>query len=148
MGVSKYKNKKVEIDGLVFDSIKEGEFYTRQVERLKAGCISSFVVHPVYELQPKFQKNGKNYRAIMYEADFEITEKVTVDGIVREFIEVIDIKGLPTEGAKLKRKMFDFKYPEKCLTWLAWSKIDGGWIEYDQLVKNRARRKKEKKGGK
>jgi hypothetical protein len=44
----------------------------------------------------------------------------------------------------LKRKMFDYKYPDLTLQWISYSLKDGGWIQYDELKKLRAKRKKEK----
>jgi hypothetical protein len=56
-------------------------------------------IQPSYILQPKFTtKDGKNIRAIEYVADFEV---IYTDGT----IHVVDIKGMATPEAKLKRKM-------------------------------------------
>jgi len=135
--MSKYKNKKTKIDGIVFDSKVEGQYYLKLKDDREKGIVLHFDLQPVYELQPKFEKDGKKHRAIKIKADFRVIyagQKKT---------EVVDIKGHPSEGAKLKRKMFDYMFEEK-LIWLCFSKIDGGWIEYDQLIKNRKQRKKEK----
>lgn len=49
---SKYKNKKVEIDGIVFDSIKESERYLFLKEQQRLGIISNLRTHVTYELIP------------------------------------------------------------------------------------------------
>ncbi len=137
MKPSKYKSKKVEIDGITFDSTVEGNYYLQLKKKKEIGLVKCFKLQPVYELQSKFRKGDKNYRNITLKADFEIT---SCDG--SEFI--VDIKGHPTEAAKLKRKMFDYKYPDRNLVWISYSKIDGGWIEYENLKKARKERKKKK----
>lgn len=50
-------------------------------------------------------------RAITYVCDFYLIYK---DGRS----EVIDVKGMATPEAKLKRKMFLYKYPEENLLWV------------------------------
>ncbi len=134
---TKYNTKPVVIDGIWFQSGIEGQYYLGLKDNEKLGLIKSFILQPVYELQPKFRKNGKGIQAIKLKADFQVTLN---DG--SEII--VDVKGHPTEGAKIKRKMFDFKYPDRNLLWVAYSKIDGGWIEYEDLKKARKLRKKEK----
>jgi hypothetical protein len=49
-----------------------------------------------------------------------------------------------TPEFRLKRKLFDYKYPELELQCLNFSKIDGGWITIEDLDKARKERKKEK----
>lgn len=133
---SKYNNKKVVIDGFGFDSIVEGKYY-EQVKWLKAtGEILSFTLQPRYILQDSFRKDGVLHRKIEFVADFEIQH-------IDKTIEVIDIKGMITETAKLKFKLFEKKYDHK-LSLIAYSKIDGGWISIQQLAKNRKLRKKAK----
>lgn len=74
-------------------------------------------------------------RAIHYLADYEITWR---DGSVW----VIDIKGFADATAKIKRKLFWYKYPDKRFMWICWSARDGGWIEYEDLQKARAARRR------
>lgn len=126
------KKDKPVIDGFTFDSELEARYY---VENIKGSpIVNRFVVHPRYELLPKTTKHS----AVIYIADFEITYDEGTQ-------EVIDVKGLATETALLKRKMFEHRYPNIPLLWMCYSKMDGGWIEYNELQKARARRKKEKK---
>lgn len=50
-----------------------------------------------------------------------------------------------TPEFKLKRKMFDYVYPDKVLRCMNYSKMDGGWLDIEVIEKARAKRKKEKK---
>jgi len=134
MEETKYKSKKVELDGHIFDSKIEARYY-QQLKWLEENKqILFFLLHPRYLLQEAFEKNGKKYRRIDYVADFEIHH---LDG----GIEVVDVKGMETEAFKIKRKLFEKKYPHK-LSLVTYSKIDGGWITLEQLKKNREARKK------
>lgn len=94
---SKYKNNKTEVDGYVFASNLEAEYYSQLKLRLKAKDILSFRVQPKYILQEAFKKYEKTFRKIEYIADFEIKHN---DGS----IEVIDVKGYKTDVFRIKRK--------------------------------------------
>lgn len=139
--MSKYKNKKVVIDNIEFDSKHEAEYY-KLLKRLKEeGNIKDFELQKKFELQPAFKKYGKNHRDITYTVDFSI---YYLDGEV----EHIDIKGMATQASEMRRKMFDYLYPNLKLIWLQKSIKHGdenGWIEYDKLKKKRSLAKKEKK---
>ena len=134
------KNTKVrEYGDIIFDSVLEMRYYKEYVlPKISTGEIISCCMQVPYELQPKFYYNGIVQRAIIYKADFELTYKNGKK-------EVIDIKGFADATAKLKRKLFYFKYPLVNYKWICYSKIDGGWCEYDYVQKARAERKKEKK---
>ena len=90
--MNKYKSKKITIDWYTFYSIQESKYYEENKSKISR-------VHPKRTLQNSFEKNGKKYRAIEYEADFELYDET-----------VIDVKGLATSEAKLKRKMFLYRY--------------------------------------
>ena len=51
--MSKYHNRKVEIDGIKFDSTKEGERYLELKLLLKAGKIRDLQMQVEFELIPK-----------------------------------------------------------------------------------------------
>lgn len=106
---NKYKNKKVIIDGISFDSEKEGKRYLELKSMQQFGLIKDLELQKVYELQPSFRKNNKTYRKITYKADFSYLD------IEREQIVVEDVKGFKTEVYKIKKKMFEYKYPELTL---------------------------------
>lgn len=134
---SKYGAKKITIDGIVFDSKDEGKYY-EYLKKLKAqGKILNFELQPKYELIPSFKKNRKSYRAMTYTPDFLIYH---LDGTE----ELIDVKGMSTQQGEMRRKLFDYKYPDLKLTWIARSLKYGkdGWIEYGELQKIRRENRK------
>lgn len=101
----KYNNKKVEIDNFIFDSKHEADFYLRLKALRSAGEVQDIDVHPRYLLQEGFTKRGRSYRPIYYIADFQVMFK---DGTIK----VYDTKGMRTEVYKLKKKLFEHRYPE------------------------------------
>ena len=108
MTVNKYRNTKIIIDGIEFDSKKEGLRYKELRLLERAGLITDLKMQTSFELQPSFKRNGKTIRAITYKADFDY---MTKDG--RHIIE--DVKSPATEKDKvyrLKRKMFQYKYED------------------------------------
>ena len=60
----KYHNKKVECDGIIFDSIKEKIYYDELEVLRKAGEVIEFERQVTFELQPKFRHSGKTERAM------------------------------------------------------------------------------------
>lgn len=139
----KYNAQKIQLDGYKFDSKLEAEYYLHLKGRWAKGEIQEFSLQPKFELVPTFEKNGKRYRAITYVADFQV---VMPNGE----IEIVDIKGMETPDFKLKRKLFEYTQEHE-LKVIAYSKMDGGWIELDELKKRRRLRKKMKEmrlGGK
>lgn len=126
-------------DGIVFDSIMEMKYYRDVLCPLvESGDVVGYELQKPYELQPKFERDGKKVNPIVYVADFFIEYK---DG--KEV--VIDIKGCPDSVALLKRKLFWYKYPDLQYDWVCYSGIDGGWRPYEYVKQQRAIRKKIKK---
>lgn len=107
-GRNKYNAKKTVVDGIRFDSKAEARRYQELKLLERAGEIKGLVLQPKYLLQEAFQKNGKRYRAIYYIADFEYLD---VSGIIIE-----DVKGKKTAVYKLKKKMFERRYPDLTIT--------------------------------
>ncbi len=135
--MSKYKNKKVEIDGIKFDSKDESQYYLYLKKQKEDGKIKDFGLQQKFELQPSFKKDGKTHRAITYTVDFAVYKW---DGEV----EYIDVKGMETQQGLLRKKLFDYKYPDLKLIWVAKSLKYGvdEWIEYSELKKKRKAAKK------
>lgn len=133
---NKYNNKKVTIDGIEFDSKIEARYYEHLKELEKQGVVSEFLLQKKYLLLEGFDKNGKQIRPIHYIADFEVHY---ADGT----IEVVDIKGFETPDFRIKKKLFEYRYPFE-LKLITYSKIDGGWIELEDLKKARRERKKQR----
>jgi hypothetical protein len=102
--MNKYNARKTIVDGIKFDSRKESLRYCELKILLDAGIISKLELQPEFILQDTFTKNGKKYRAIKYRADFQYAE----DG--KTIIE--DVKGMKTPVYKIKKKMFEYAYPD------------------------------------
>ncbi|OAO27253.1 DUF1064 domain-containing protein [Staphylococcus capitis] len=134
--MSKYNAKKVEYKGIVFDSKVECEYYQYLEKKMNGVTYNRIEIQPRYELIPKFGDQRKTE----YIADFALY-------LDSDLIEVIDVKGMATTTAKLKAKLFRYKYPEVKLTWICKAPKYTGleWIEYDELIKVRRKRKREKK---
>lgn len=123
---------------IVFDSQLEMKYYRDVLCPMQeSGDIVCLELQKPYELQPEFTHDGKNVRPVTYVADFFVRFS---DG----HEEVIDTKGMPDSVAKLKRKLFWYKYPGITYRWICYSKVDGGWCEYDYVKKQRSIRKREK----
>lgn len=105
--MSKYNNRKTQIDMYVFDSALEAKRYKQLVLLQKAKKIQDLELQPHFLLQENFKKNGKTYRKIEYIADFKYIENGQV--------VVEDVKGKETEVFKLKRKMFEYQYKDLSL---------------------------------
>ena len=128
--VNRDKSKRT-YDGIVFDSELEMKYYKDVVmPGVASGEIVDYQLQKPYELQPKYRKERggrmETVRAINYVADFWLKYK---DGTT----EVIDTKGCPDTVALMKRKMFDYLYPDEHLRWIVYRKRRGGWIDYDTL---------------
>lgn len=123
-------------DGIVFDSQMEMRYYRDVVLPLaRSGDIRYYELQKEYELQPKFVRDGQSVRAITYVADFYVEYS---DGR----IEVIDIKGCPDGVARLKRKMFEYIYPDTAYRWITFVKKWGGWMDFDEIQRLRKANKK------
>ena len=99
MGRSKYNNKKIEVDGITFDSRREANRYKALKLLEKAGEISNIERQKRFELIPKqTDAKGITVRACCYVADFVYTDK---EG--RQIVE--DVKGMRTDVYKIKKKL-------------------------------------------
>lgn len=137
--MSKYNAKKIQYKGVVFDSKVECDYY-QYLERNLGKEYDHIELQPKYELQPKFDGN----KPIYYVADFALWKG-------DKLLEVIDVKGMPTPVAKIKAKIFRYQNRDIPLTWICKAPKYTGqeWITYEELIKVRRKRKKEKmKNGK
>jgi hypothetical protein len=100
--MSKYHNKRITIDNIIFDSLAESRRYQELKLLHQAGAIHKLRTHPRYTLLDAFECKGVKYRAIVYEGDFEYVENgVTV---------CEDVKGKVTQTFALKKKLFIKRY--------------------------------------
>lgn len=104
--MNKYFNKKVIVDGIKFDSKKEAKRFQELMILKKSGLIKELELQPVFELQEPYTNNkGEKVRAITYKADF-IYFDIHLDRYIVE-----DVKGYKTDVYKLKKKLFEYQYP-------------------------------------
>lgn len=102
----KYHNKIVEIDNIKFASKKEAKRYTELKWLEKAKLIKDLELQKSFELQPKYVNNNREHiRAINYVADFFYYDNE------KKIYIVEDTKGFRTDVYKLKKKIFEYKYP-------------------------------------
>lgn len=100
---NKYNAKKVEINGVRFDSKKEAQLYQKLENLQRMGIISELQRQVRFELVPK----QKDERAVHYVADYVFKEG---DKLV-----VADCKSAMTKKLPayiIKRKLFKWRYPE------------------------------------
>jgi hypothetical protein len=71
---SKYNNKRVEIDGYKFDSIKESNRYLELILLQTAGKISKLNLQPKFKICDESKWEGKKLRERYYIADFMYME--------------------------------------------------------------------------
>lgn len=103
---SKYRAIKTVIDGVTFDSRKEGRRY-RELRLLeRSGVIKDLCLQPRFLLQEAYSKNGKAVRKIEYIADFSYYD------LEKDKFVVEDVKGVKTDVYRLKKKIFEYKYPD------------------------------------
>lgn len=122
MSWHKYGNRKVAVDGIAFDSIREARRYKELKLLQQAGKISDLRMQVPFELVPAlYEHSGEVYtkgtkkgqpkrgkcieKAVTYIADFVYTE----DG--RQIVE--DTKGMRTKDYIIKRKLFRQIYGEQ-----------------------------------
>ena len=92
--MTKYNNRKVNVDGITFDSVREAHRYKQLAMLARAGQIQDLRVQVKYLLVPKQQGE----RAVDYYADF-----VYIDEDGQEVVE--DVKGKRTPVYIIKRKL-------------------------------------------
>ena len=108
---SKYRNKKTEIDGIVFDSKAEAQHYVDLKELKAKGAITDFRMQVPLEVIPTWHPPWKKgaQRGMTYVADFIVTY---VDG--RE--EIQDVKGssgYQTRDFINKKKTFEYLHKKE-----------------------------------
>ena len=101
--MAKFGNRKVERDGIEFDSIKECQRYCELKLMQRAGAISDLQLQVPFEWIPTQRIDGKlAEKAVNYVADFVYTQ----DG--QKVVE--DTKGMRTKEYIIKRKLLLERY--------------------------------------
>ncbi len=154
--MGKIYHKKTEVDGIIFDSQTEAEYYLYLKDQLNMKKIKKFEMQQEFVLQEKFlivdgeriEESNKDFKkmqrlnpgctiqAIKYIADFIVHHK---DGS----IQVVDVKGQKTVDFKLKEKMFNYKFPQYNKLYCV-VKYGGQWVEYNECQKIKREKKKQK----
>ena len=98
--MNKYRNRKTEIDGIVFDSKREAQRYAELQILQRAGKIRDLSMQVEFELIPK--QDGE--RACKYKADFVYHMADTGKMVVE------DVKGKRTREYIIKRKLMLYRY--------------------------------------
>ena len=128
--------------GITFDSETEMKFLQEWIEpKILSGEIVSYERQVPYILQEGFVNfEGKKILPIKYVADYVINFNNGSQ-------IVVDVKGQPDNTAKLKKKLFEFRYNDVPFYWYCRSiKYGNGdnWLTYDELEKKRKNYKKQK----
>ena len=101
--MSKYRSKRVTLDGITFDSIRESRRYAELMLLQRAGHISDLRLQVPFELIPSQRdSSGKVVeRKVRYIADFVYKDRSGE-------IVVEDAKGVRTEVYLLKKKLMRY----------------------------------------
>ena len=97
---SKYNANRIRVDGILFDSQLEADYYNDLKLQMKAGTIRGFCRQPEFVLQEGFG----DVRPITYRPDFIIFHN---DGTY----DIVDTKGFETQEFRRTRKLFRAKFP-------------------------------------
>ncbi len=114
----KYNNKKIEIDGVIFDSLKEGNRFKELLLLQRAGEIKDLRRQIVFELLPPLcepdtiGKRGGIHKGKTIESSVKyIADFVYFDNRKEKWI-VEDSKGFKTKDYIIKRKLFKWKFKD------------------------------------
>ena len=106
----KYGNRKVEVLGHKFDSVKEGRRYNELLLLLRAGKISDLKLQPEFPITIALKpvvirsKAYPNGRKVKYKADFSYVDNKTGKVVVE------DVKGMDLPVSRLKRAIVEAIY--------------------------------------
>ena len=104
--MTKYRNRKVTVDGIMFDSVREARRYGELKLLEKGGYISNLRLQVPYELLPNQTDIDGNVieRKVRYIADFVYYDNQKKQEVVE------DAKGVRTDVYRLKKKLMLDKY--------------------------------------
>lgn len=100
----KYRAKPCVIEGIRFASQREGRRFLELRMLEKAGEIRELELQPRFPLYALRASNGEVIKVADYVADFQFREGR--DGA----LVVEDVKGMPTETYRLKKRIFEAQY--------------------------------------
>ena len=130
--MSKYKSKKVEYQGYIFDSKFECTYYAFLQELVKQGKISSLQRQVKYCLLPRqVNEIGKfKFHPVEYKSDFEYDD-------IQGAHHTVDTKGFKTADFRIKQKLFYYRTNREieCVSYKE-AKKDELFSEIDKKMKN------------
>lgn len=104
---TKYRNIKAEYGGNMYDSRKEMRRACALDMLVRCGRVRDLERQRRFILQDGYTtRDGRSIRPISYVADFVYYDNDRCAWVVE------DVKGVRTDVYKIKRKMFEFRYPE------------------------------------
>lgn len=104
--VSKYRNRKTTVNGIVFDSKKEAQRYEELLLMLKSGEISDLRLQVEFTLQEAYTTYiGQKVRAIRYKADFTY-----INNNNEKVVEDVKSKATKTRTYEIKKKLLIDKF--------------------------------------
>lgn len=106
---NKYRNKKVEYNGIKFDSKKERARFITLKQLEKAGIIKELELQPKFLLLNTIHYKGKIYPKTYYKADFKYFDNEKGKYIVEDVKSSVTAKD---KVYRLKIKMLLAKYPD------------------------------------
>lgn len=129
-------------NGVTYDSLAELQFLQEYIEKkMVSGEIIKWERQVKFTLQEGFVYKGKKILPITYIADYIIYWNNNTRTIV-------DVKGNPDQVAKLKKKLFQYKYPNEDYVWMCRSikycEDGSNWLLYEDLEHKRKEDKKRK----
>lgn len=101
----RYGIKRVEVDGIMFDSADEGKRYRILKSEEAMGLITDLRMQVAYP----FQENGRH--CFTYKSDFNFVVVATGEEVVE------DVKGVKTDVYKLKKKLIEARYGIEITEW-------------------------------
>lgn len=129
-------------NGVTYDSLAELQFLQEYIEKkMVSGEIIKWERQVKFTLQEGFVYKGKKILPITYIADYIIYWNNNTRTIV-------DVKGNPDQVSKLKKKLFQYKYPNEDYVWMCRSikycEDGSNWLLYEDLEHKRKEDKKRK----
>jgi len=100
------KAKKTEVNGILFDSKTEADYYSILLEREDRGEIHSLSMQPQFEILPSFQLRKRKVRGMHYTPDFFY--------MIGDDVHVVEVKGYSRGEYLMRRKLFLWKYGDSC----------------------------------
>jgi len=137
--VADLKQRGIDSQHILFDSDLEARYYRDQLlPMIKDGSIT-VELQPKFTLVPKFEKDGMKHQAVTYTPDFKVT-------YFPGKVLLVDVKGAEDQKFPIKRKLFDFTFPEfPPLVVMKYIKKFGGWITIEEYAKKKREENKQKK---